>query len=142
MTDVLLFDTADGGEIGLENGRIATTDGLEVAAYLSLFGGNERDSGLAADEPLQWWGNLGETDPNRQHRSETQHLLRTLIAIPANLPRLEAAATRDIAWMVGTVATAATARATMPGRNRVALELSITVDGKIVPVRFDEEWST
>lgn len=141
MADVLQFNTADGGEIEILNGRPTMTNGLETAAYLSLFGGNERDGGIAADDHLQWWGNLGETEPARRYRSETQHLLRALPAITANLRRVEAAAGRDLAWMVGSVAEEVVAVAGMPGRNRVALDIRITVDGKVIPLRFEEPWS-
>lgn len=143
MTDVLLFNTADGGEIEILNGRPTMSDGLETAAYLSLFGGNERDSGLVADDPQQWWGNLGETDASKHYRSETQHLLRSIPAITSNLRRIEAAAKRDLAWMLeSSVTTDVGAVASMPARGKVALDVRITVNGTVYPFRFEEPWSS
>lgn len=138
--DVLLFQTNDDGEIEVENGRATLTGGLETAAYLSLFGGNEPDSGRA-DDPLTWWGNLAETQPERQYRSETQYLLRSLPAIPANLRRLEQAAERDLAWMVSVNAAASvSATASIPARNRVRLVVRIEADGVPSIIEYFENW--
>ena len=138
--DVLLFQTPDGGNIKVERGRVVFSGGLGTAAYLSLFGGDERDSGRAED-PLTWWGNIDEDRPERQYRSETQHLLRSIPAIPANLRRLEQAAERDLAWMIPAgVASAVSATANMPGRNRVRLVVSIEADGAPSIFEFFENW--
>jgi phage gp46-like protein len=137
MTDVLLQHTANGGEITFEQGLLVMSPtGLETAAYLSLFGGNERDSGLASTEKLQWWGNLGERDAARQYRSETHYLLRSLALIPANLRRFEDAAKRDLAWMVSSVATAVTATATMPALDTVRLVVGIVIGDETISFVF------
>jgi phage gp46-like protein len=126
ISDVHLRHTADGGEIDFVNGDAVLSDGLESAAYLSMFGGNERDSGLRGDDLLQWWGNLDETEPARKYRSETQHLLHSLPAIPANLRRVEDAAKHDLAWFVDTgIARSIEATASIPGINRVSLDISV-----------------
>lgn len=125
MTDVLLRQSDNGGEITVEAGLVLLSEGLETAAYLSLFGGNEEDAGGDATE-LQWWGNLIETEPARIYRSETQHLIRSLPAVPRNLRRIEQAAARDLQWMLDTgVATAISVAATIPALNRVRLEVII-----------------
>lgn len=141
MTDVLLTHTPDGGEITIENGRVALTNGIETAVYLSLFGGNEEDSGAQGDDRIQWWGNLTETDPARIYRSETQHLLRSIPAIPANLRRIEGAVGRDLAWMAGDVVAAANVTASMPGLNRIHIDIQLELaDGRRVPLVFEEAW--
>lgn len=125
MTDILLRQTDDGGEITIENGLALLSDGYEQAVYLSLFGGNEDDPG-GADTRLQFWGNLIEADQNAMDRSETQHLLRSIPAVPANLRRIEQAAERDLAWMVQAgVALSVTAEASIPRLNHVALKVTI-----------------
>ena len=43
--DVLLFQTIDDGNVEVINGIITMSGGLDTAAYLSLFGGNEEDDG-------------------------------------------------------------------------------------------------
>ena len=85
--DVSLRQTDDGGEITVVNGVVEMSGGLETAVYLSLFGGNEDDDGRA-DNPQTWWGNLAENEPERQYRSETQHLLQALPATTGTLIRV------------------------------------------------------
>lgn len=125
MTDVLLRQTNDGGDITIQAGLLAMSEGLETAAYLSLFGGNEDDPG-GADTSQQWWGNVLDTEPERAYRSETQALLAGLPAIPANLLRVEQAAERDLKWMVDTGnAQSVTAEATIPAVGRILLGVVI-----------------
>jgi phage gp46-like protein len=129
MSDIKLFETPNGGEIAIVNGQVGMTDGLETAAFLSLFGGNADDSAQTADDPKQWWGNLSETDLTKRFRSATQYLLSTLPLIPANLQRIEEAAMSDLAWMLDSVATDLAVRATMPGPKRINLDCALTIDG-------------
>lgn len=135
--DILLRQTVDGGEIEVENGTVLMSGGLETAVFLSLFGGNEQDDGRP-DNPATWWGNLLDADrPERQYRSQTQHLIRSIPAVPANLRRVEDAARGDLAWMVTTgAASAVAAVATMPGLNKVLL--SVTIDGETV--EYSANW--
>jgi phage gp46-like protein len=141
MTDVRMHHTVDGGEITITNGRVDVGPGLRTAAYLSLFGGNADDSGLVADDPNQWWGNVDEGDTVKHLRSETQHLLRALPATSGNLRRIEEAAARDLAWLVDTgVADSVDAVASMPGLNRIALDVEIVVGDQRYRQRFDETW--
>ncbi|MCH9837702.1 phage GP46 family protein [bacterium] len=125
--DVLLEQTNDNGEITVEGGVVSMAGGLQTAAYLSLFGGNEQDDGRP-DNALQWWGNLSETQAENQYRSRLQYLLRSIPSIPANLRRLEDAADADLAWMVETgAARTVSVAASMPALNRV--RLVVTVNG-------------
>lgn len=130
MSDILLFQTVNGGELRIENGQPQEADGPEVAAYLSLFGGNEDDSGQTADDAKQWWGNLSEPDIANRYRSATQYLLLTLPLIPANLQRIEEAAVSDLAWMTDSIASDLAVRATMPGAKRIDLDCALTIDGQ------------
>src|SRR3954462_10834325 len=114
MSDVLLFESLDGGEIESINGAFTMDEGLSTAAYLSLFGGNEQDSGSDGDKPKQFWANFEEPDATKQYRSELQYLLTPLPLIPASLKRFQDAAGRDLAWMVDAgLATQVGATATM-----------------------------
>jgi len=134
--DVLIFQTVNGGEITISNGAPKLTEGLETAAYLSLFGGNEQDSGQTADDAKQWWGNLSEPDPANRYRSATQYLLATLPLIPANLQRIEEAAETDLAWMVDSIVSDLAVRATMPAPKRVDLDCALTIDGVTTPFKI------
>jgi|SRR6478736_680130 len=128
--DVLIFQTPDGGEIIAENGQITLTEGLDVAAYLSCFGGNSDDSGLSADDSKQFWANFDESDPDKRYRSELQHALKTLPLIPANLTRFEDAAVKDLSWMQESVADSVAARATMPGVDKVQVDIAVVINGE------------
>ncbi len=138
--DVRLFQTLDGGEIELKNGQLVTSDGLAEAAYLSMFGGNESDGGLKADNPQQWWGNVEERNPDRRYRSETQNLIRTLPATSSNLRRLEDAAKRDLAWFMLEIADSLDVVATIPRLNWVDLFVGLVIGGKPVGMTFAENW--
>ena len=134
--DVTLFQTNDDGDITVTNGIVEMSGGLETAAYLSLFGGNEDDAGLT-DIVNTWWANLDEIDPTFQFRSETQHLLEALAATTGNLRRIEDAAIKDLAWFIEKgVASEVTVTASMPGLNRVALTINIDQN----ELEFIENW--
>lgn len=138
--DVKLFQTDDDGNITVENGLVEMSGGLETAAYLSLFGGNEDDDGRA-DNPANWWANLDEVDPTRQYHSETQNLLQALPATTGNLRRIEDAAGRDLAWFVDSgVASSVTVSASIPGVNRIKLTIDIEAVGQESSFEFVENW--
>jgi len=138
--DLLLRQTADGGDITVEDGYAALTGTFETAAYLSLFGGNDDDDGRL-DNPRQWWGNFDEPDTNRQQRSETQHLLIALEPRPGNLRRVEDAAKRDLNWVITErAASSVTAAASMPGVNRVKITITIEARGEREQFAFFENW--
>lgn len=128
--DVLLFQTDDGGDIEVENGVVTMASGLSTSAYLSLFGGNENG--------VNWWGDVGEL-PERRYPSDTQRLLKSIPAIPANLKRVEDAVLRDLKWMLSkSVASETEVSATMPGLNKV--KITVTVNGDQT-LEFVENWS-
>lgn len=138
--DVLLFQTDDDGDIIALNGLVAMSGGLETAAYLSLFGGNEDDDGRDKN-PSSWWGNISETDPAKQYRSETQNLMQSLPATAANLRQVEDAAKRDLAWFVEKgVASEVTAIATIPALNRVKVAVGIIARGEESSFEFIQNW--
>lgn len=128
MTDVLLRQTNDGGDITVEAGLELMSDGLETACYLSLFGGNVDDAGVGERSRAEWWGNVDEPELDRRYRSETQNLIQSIPAVPRNLRRIEQAATRDLAWLVSSgVAKSVSTAASIPAVNRVELAISIVM---------------
>ena len=123
--DVKLFQTDDNGEIEIERGIVIMSGGLETAAYLSLFGGSD------------WWGNLQENQPARKYNSETEKLLESIPAVSVNLRRIEEAAKRDLQWFLDAgVASSVTVNASIPGVNKVKLEMQIDQD----QISFIENW--
>lgn len=132
--DVLLFQTPDDGEMAIAGGEVEMGGGLRTAVYVSLFGGNEDDSG-ADKGPYSWWGNI---DTELYIRSETQYLLDTLHVTANNLKRIEAAVARDCAWLISSgVAQEVAARAIIPEYN--AIKITLTVDG--IAYEYTHEWS-
>lgn len=140
MTDVLLSNTPDGGEIEYTVGRVTQTDGPETAIYLSLFGGNEDDVGDESTSHLQWWGNHDETDPSRQYRSRTQSLIAALPSVPANLRRIEEAVAADLQWMLDDgIAVAVNVTTRIPSPKRIAINVEVFMQGVDSPYVFDDE---
>lgn len=138
--DVVLYQTSDGGEINVADGFVEMSGGLETAAYLSLFGGNEDDDGRK-NNAFSWWGNLGETDPARKYRSETQNLLQSLPATTGNLRRVEDAARSDLAWLIQHgIAASIDVLVTVPDVNKIKLIITIEADGEASRIAFLENW--
>lgn len=140
MSDVRLFDAEDGGEIEVVNGQILLADGLETATYLSLFGGNERDSGLTDGEPQQWWANTEERVEERKQRSQTQALLNGIPATAFNLSRVEDAAAADLAWMTAELKASVVVVASIPAVNRIQLDVTIAIGLTAYRFRFGAKW--
>jgi phage gp46-like protein len=138
--DVLLFQTNDDGEITVTDGIVEMSGGLETAAYLSLFGGNEDDDGLS-NNGHTYWGNIDELDPDFQYRSETQNLLQGIPATTGNLRRIEDAAKRDLKWFVDKkIASFVSAIATIPALNKVKITVKIEAQGEESSFEFVENW--
>jgi hypothetical protein len=138
--DVSLFNTVDGGNITIESGVTTMSGGLETAAYLSLFGGNEDDD-LTTGTLMEWWGNGLETDPAYKYRSETQYLLTILPPTSGNLLRIEEAANRDLKWFKDkNIATDVEALVTIPELNKVMITVNINVEGEITTIEFLANW--
>lgn len=123
MSDVLLFQTPDDGDIEVVNGVVTLTELPGSAAYISLFGGNQDGSA--------WWADEGMT-------SRTQQLLDELPPTSGNLLRLADAVSADLAWMKAppyswTVSTSAF----IPALNRVTLVADINGTA----YQFTQEWT-
>src|SRR5688500_5417460 len=136
--DVRLFQTPDGGDIAFVAGEPAMDAGLETAAVLSMFGGNELDPGLAGDTTHTWWANLGERLESRKYRSETQHLLRALPVTPANIKRVEDAASRDLTWMVEELTASIAISVSIPALNKWQIDAAIEVRSRKYEYAFKQ----
>lgn len=140
MPDVKIYQEPDGGNVTIENGITELDDGLASAAYLSMFGGNEDDTG-AANDPNEWWGNQLEGDTARMYRGETETTLRNLPAIPASLRKVEEAMRRDLAWFLSSnIASSVTAEASIPRVDRVRLVVTIKAEGNESQFEYVENW--
>lgn len=142
MPDVRLYQAPDGGEVDWKNGEPLTADGLESATYLSLFGGNQEDSGLTDGESKQWWANFEIPVPEQRMRSELQSLLAGMPATPANLRRAEDAALNDLAWMVKELEAKVTVEASLPAVEQLGLRVAIEIGNtKYDPFDFTSSWT-
>lgn len=138
--DVVLFQSLDDGDIEVTGGVVTMDGGLQTAAYLSLFGGNEDDDGREKN-PRSWWGNLIGDDPNEAQVSRTQYLLRSLAVTSGNLLRVSDAAKNDLAWLVSAgVATSLEVSASIPGLNSVKLTVAVVYQGEDIEFEFVENW--
>ncbi len=138
--DVKLVNTVDGGDISVVGGVTEMSSGFETASYLSMFGGNKEDDGSDGN-PETWWGNIDETEPAKQYRSETQFILDSLPASSGNLKRVEAAAIRDHQWFLDLqIASSVTVEATIPTRNKIKLTVNINAEGEETSFSFTENW--
>ena len=138
--DVLLFQTNNDGDIIVENGIVEMSPGLETAAYVSLFGGNEDDDG-SQDNKNTWWANLNETRLDKKYVSETQYLLKSLIATTGNLRSVEDAAKRDLQWFIDdNIASSIEVEATMPALNQLKLTIEISAEGEETRFEFTQNW--
>jgi phage gp46-like protein len=140
MSDVLLFQTNDDGDVTIEGGVTELTGGFDTSFYLSIFGGNFEDDGSQNDRKT-WWGNLIEREREYKLVSRTQNLLRGIPASSGNLRRVEEAVLRDLQWYLDTgIATAVVASASIPDYGKVRIAGSVTVQGEKIPFEFTENW--
>lgn len=138
--DVALKQTPDGGDFNVENGIVEMCPGLEVAAYISLFGGNIEDDG-SLNNPKQYWGNVIENEPVKQLRSRTQFLVKSLPLTSANLRRVEEAARNDLQWFLdGRIASELEVVATVPALNKLQIDIAINAYGIEQNFTFTENW--
>lgn len=138
--DVFLRQTNDGGEIKVTGGVFEMTGRFEVAAYLSLFGGNEDDDGSSTSS-LGYWGNLLETEDRFKLVSRAQHLLRSIPTTTANIQRLRRAAIADLSWFLeGNIASTVDVQVAVTGVNRVAFTITIIAEGEESRFTFTENW--
>lgn len=139
--DVFLFATREGADIVVERGLVKMTESFETLSYLALFGGNENDSGVAAD-PQSWWGNVIEQNASRVYRSRTQFVLKHLAATTGNLAALRDAVLSDVAFLLSeNIANDTDVVITLPGLNRVGISVTITARGEQQEFNFTENWA-
>jgi len=136
--DVLLFQTNDDSDVTMVAGQLQMTDGFETMIYLALFGGNEEDPG-GDDKSQQWWANFLSED--HQYRSETQHLLLSIPAIPANLNRIKQAVKRDLQVFIDEeIANTVDVEVTMPTLNRVNITVVIKAEDEESTFNYIGNW--
>ena len=138
--DVLIYQAADGGELAMQGGVLALTGGFESAVYLSLFGGNRDDDGREQNR-MNWWGNLSESNPARQYRSETQYLILRLNPTSGNLLRIEDAMRADLGWfLTENIVSDLETGARIPRKDELQLNVVLFAEGDEQSFSFTENW--
>jgi len=141
MSDILLFQTANGGNITIENNQdVKTTGGFETDFFMSLFGGNADDNG-SLNNPKNWWGNLLEDDPAYQFRSRTQNLLVSLPLVSGNLRKIEDAVKNDLKTYIDSGAiTDLTVTVSIVGVRKAKIAINAFADGNAINLTFLSNW--
>lgn len=141
MSDVMLYQGPNGGDLVFENGLVSMDESPFTAIYMSLFGGNLEDNGTTATESEQWWANFDEPDLTRHLRSRTQAILIGLPAISSNLIRVEEAAQQDLEWLKQDLADDIHVTASIPARNTVKIVVEVKGrSGTAYNFTFDRNW--
>lgn len=140
--DVLVNDSADGGELTIVNGLVMPDRGFSTAMYLSLFGGNYEDSGKV-DNSSTWWGNrFNETKENEKMISRFQSFIRSKPLTSKNLNLASDYVEKDIEWMkeLG-ICDDVEVNISSAGNNRINIELVISKSGELIEKgNFTANW--
>ena len=118
--DALLFNTGDGGELNIDDNGVETTDGLETAAYLSLFCGD-------------FWADNLQTDSEFKYPNRFWKLYQEIPVVPKNLSRFEDAAKKDLEELP---VSSVTVTAQIIGLNKLKLTCQLDED----LFEFTENW--
>jgi len=138
--DVKLFQTDDNGDIESIAGIITMSGGLEVAVYLSLFGGNQNDTARMGKKNNSWWGNRGEVAAS-QYRSATQNLLASIPATSSNLLKIQDSVIFDLAWLLNEgIASSVDVAVSIPALNAIHIDVIIQAQGVESEFSYTENW--
>jgi hypothetical protein len=115
MTDLLFYETGDGGDLLLRAGDLVSVFGVENVPYLSMFSGTD------------WWGNylLPET---QQVKSKTEVVLRTTPLTSAGRMKILDAVNSDLSVLSEIPGTKWTVAVSISNPNR--LDMIVNINGK------------
>jgi phage gp46-like protein len=141
--DIGLYETLNGGDIVIQDGDIYTTAALWTQIYLALFGGavEQTSTEIVAEgeQRADWWGNAFLTsDEEEQLNSTTEKTLNTTALNSSGRLAIQRAVEQDLRYLskLGRVVV----EVTLPGIDRVAIQIGITETGK-EEQRFKLIWS-
>jgi len=104
-TDLLLYETGDGGDMSVINADLLLTQTLYQQVYLALFGGNleanTKTDTLPTEQRLDWWGNLlimADT-PSTQFNSDTERTINDVALNSAGRQSILAAVQSDLSYL-------------------------------------------
>lgn len=131
MSDVLIVQTNDGGEIKFEqSGDVTLTDDLRSSVYISMFGGGD------------WWADIDEPDSNNHLTGEAGQFIKRNSPNSTNLERLQDSAMRDLQWLLNIRAASRIAvTATLRNINRLTLIVDLEYDGRQAELKYSLNWT-
>lgn len=116
MTDVLLYESGNGGEMKLNSNDLATVNGYENACYLAMFGGDNT-----------FWGNYLMLA--NQYNSKTEAALNTTALNSGGRITIEEAINEDLSFLNNIDGTTWTVATAIEGPKR--LRITITINGEV-----------
>ena len=102
MTDLMIYETSNGGDLYLQNQDLASSELLLQQAYISLFGGNveasTRGDEIASELRKDWWGNslIFKEQPEKQFNSQTERTLNNAALTSAGRILIQRAVENDL----------------------------------------------
>lgn len=114
MTDLLIYETGNGGDLKLRGADLVSVNGYENVTYLAMFGG------------ASWWGNYMQ--PSRPFQSQTETVLETTALNSAGRLAVEEAVKNDLAFLTEIPGTTFTVSVTLVSKDRI--DIDIAVDGQ------------
>lgn len=131
--DILLLDTENGGQISVINGLIMPDKRFTTSVFLSLFGGNNNDSGRV-DNNKTWWGNRFNNTPEVEKLvSRFQSITKTLPLTVKNINLAQQAAKDDLSWMIQEgIADDITVDIKAVNKSRIELNVVVIKDGTLI----------
>ena len=122
VTDILIYETGDGGDILLRGNDMASVGGYENTVYLAMFGGSS------------WWGNF-MVPPEQQYNCVTEDVLNTTPLTSQGRVLIENAIKTDLAYLSSIPGTTTKVTTTITNANRI--EINIDINGQ----QFNYVWN-
>lgn len=91
ISDIMIYETGDGGDFQLVNDDLQVINGLTNQVYLALFGGNKEKND-------DWWGNQLLAESN-QMKSNFERVLTEVALNSAGLKTIRETALKDLAFL-------------------------------------------
>lgn len=121
ISDIMIYETGDGGDFQLVNEDLQVINGLTNQVYLALFGGNK-------EKNEEWWGNQLLAD-NNQIKSDFERLLTEVALNSAGLKRIKEAALKDLAFLKEIADI--TVDSSITGYNKLELDITLIQPGNL-----------
>lgn len=121
MTDILIYESGNGGDILLRGEDLVKVNGYENAPYLAMFGGSD------------WWGNY--LIPDKPFNAKTENVLKSTPLTSNGRILIENAIREDLTFLNNIVGTTATWKVAIAQANRVSIE--VTINGQV----FNYMWN-